>query len=143
MEVIFLTGLLLLGGYAWMRKNERSLEQGKVLTELSARALHASGYQLVHWGEEDRKGKTASIYPQKFEKEYTLDGVPFSSSIELHSPQKNRAVVMASIYSRTKPPLCYYRSYKSGAPRTPKLNELDIQTLEVRALQNFKANKRQ
>jgi hypothetical protein len=63
LEVIFLTGLLLLVGYAWMRKDERSLEQGKALTEMSARALQASGYQLVHWGEEGRKRKTASLYP--------------------------------------------------------------------------------
>jgi hypothetical protein len=138
--MIVFAGLLLLILYAWMRKDERSLEQGKILTEMSARALEACGYQLTSWGKEDRKGKTASLYPQKYEKEYTLDGIPFRSYIELWDPQKNRAVIMASIYSGIP---CYYRSYKSGAPRTPKLNELDVQTLEVRALQNFKANKPQ
>jgi hypothetical protein len=79
LEVIVFTGLLLLVGYAWMRQNERGLEQGKALTEMSGQALQASGYQLMSWGEEHRKGKTASPYPQKYEKEYTLDGIPFRS----------------------------------------------------------------
>jgi hypothetical protein len=142
LEVIVFTGLLLLVGYAWMRRNERGLEQGKALTEMSGRALQASGYQLTSWGEEDRKGKTASPYPQKYEKEYTLDGIPFRSYIELQSPQKNRAVITASIYSGI---VCYYRHFKSGESggRISKLNELDIQTLAVRALRNFMANKPQ
>jgi hypothetical protein len=65
--VIVFTGLLLLVGYAWMRQNERGLEQGKALTEMSGQALQASGYQLMSWGEEHRKGKTATPYPQKYE----------------------------------------------------------------------------
>jgi hypothetical protein len=142
LEAIVFTGLLLLVGYAWMRHNERGLEQGKALTEMSALALKASGYQLTHWGKDGKSGKTASLYPQKYEKEYTLDGIPFASYIEVECPQKNRAVISANIYSGI---VCYYRSFKSGenGGRISKLNELDIQTMAVRALQNFEANKRQ
>lgn len=105
MEVIVFTGLLLLVGYAWMRQNERGLEQGKALTEMSGQALQASGYQLMSWGEEHRKGKTASPYPQKYEKEYTLDGIPFRSYIELQCPQKNRTgFAIASHRVRTSGP---------------------------------------
>lgn len=141
METVILLGFLLVIWYAWSRHNERGLNDGRALTEMSARALEASGYRLTHWGAEDKKGKTASLYPQKYEKEYTLDGVPFTSYVELGNPQKNRAAVSANIYSGIE---CYYRTVKDREHGgRSKLNELDIQTLEVRALRNFKENKQQ
>jgi hypothetical protein len=90
LELLVLAGIALIAWYGWTRSNERGLEEGKALTEMTARALEASGYKLTGWGEESRNRKTASTYPREYEKEYTLDGVRFRSMVTLHSPERNR-----------------------------------------------------
>jgi hypothetical protein len=136
LEPLLLAGITIIAWYGWTRRNERGLEEGKALTEMTARALEASGYTLTGWGEESRNRKTASTYPRGYEKEYTLDGVRFRSMVTLHSPERNRANISAGVYSGLN---CYFNCSR-GNSGINKLNELDIQTLAVRALQNYRAN---
>jgi hypothetical protein len=139
LDTLVLLGIILVVAYVWSQNNQRKLENGKALSELSSKALQTNGYQLVSWGKESKKGKTASVFPQKYEKEYVLEGVPFCSYIELETPEKDSAKIGVNIYSGI---VCFYRDNKNGG-RMSKLNELDVRTLEIRAWQNFKANNKQ
>jgi hypothetical protein len=136
LELLVLAGIALIAWYGWTRSNERGLEEGKALTEMTARALEASGYTLTGWGEEGRNRKMASTYPREYEKEYRLDGVPFRSMVTLDSPERNRAVISARVYSGHN---CYFNCSR-GNSGINKLDETDVQTLAVRALQNYRAN---
>ena len=136
MEPLLLAGIALIAWYGWTRSNERGLEEGKALTEMTARALEASGYKLTGWGGESRNRKTASTYPREYEREYQLYSTSFRSYITLDSPERNRAVITVRVYSGHD---CYFNCFR-GNSGINKLNELDIQTIEIRASQNYRAN---